>query len=116
MEEVVPLFAAAIPVGHRVEVSWYAVTKGGLFGSSREERPHEPVVTDLDTGVEYLSDFALKGPGIKRPNEPLALQPGRKIGDVIRTLRGRVSSCRVVTVRAFSEIDLQTYLAIERDG
>lgn len=113
MEQVILLFAAPIPLGHRVEVRWYALSKSGLFGSSRQERVHEPVLTDLDTGVEYLSDFVLQGPGVKRPNQPLALDPARKIGEEARVLRGRVTSCRVVTVRVFSEIDLQTHLEIE---
>lgn len=113
METLTLLFAAPIPVGHRVEVRWYAVTTAGLFSRSHQERAHEPVVTDLDTGVEYLSDFVLQGPGIKHANQPVALDPARRIGEEVRVLRGRVRGCRVVTVRAFSEIDLQTYLVVE---
>lgn len=42
-------------------------------------------------------------------------RPDRKAGEESRVLRGRVKRCRVVTVRAFSEIDLQTHLTIEAE-
>jgi hypothetical protein len=114
MERLVLVYAAPVPIGHHVEIQWYGVPKAGLFGGGRrDERPAEPVVTDLDTGVRYMTDFAVRTGGIKRPNEPLELDPERLLGEPVRTLRGVVRSCRVVTVRSFSEVDLQTHLSVE---
>ncbi len=114
MEHLVVLFAAAIPVGHRVEVTWYAPARNGLFsGAQRENRPAEPVIADLDTGVEYLSDFPIPSAGTKAPRSPVELQPEKRLSEPARVLRGVVRVCRVVTVRRFSEIDLQTHLSVE---
>ena len=53
------LFAAPIPRGHQVEVTWYAKMVTGLLSGKRlQEFPYHPVVRDLDTGIVYGSfDF-----------------------------------------------------------
>jgi NAD(P)H-hydrate repair Nnr-like enzyme with NAD(P)H-hydrate epimerase domain len=117
MQKYVVIFQAPIPVGHRVELVWYEVVVDGLFGTSRKERPHEPVITDLDTGIVYVSDRLLVTPGMKRPKEPLEVSDGLD-GDAkeVRRVRGVVRACRVVTIRSFSDVDLQTELTIAPEG
>lgn len=119
MEEVVVVYQAPVPVGHRVEIRWYQQTKEGLFGGKKtKERPFEPVIKDLDTGIEYLTDF-LPGAntGGKLPDIPLRVDlDALKTGEVTRTLVGRVVSCQVVTIRGFSDYDVQTHLMIEPEG
>lgn len=117
MEKFVVIFQAPIPLGHRVELVWYDVVESGLFSDSRKTRPHEPVVTDLDTGIVYLSDRVLDAPGIKSPDKPLAVSEGIVEGaQAVRRLRGIVRACRVITIRRFSEIDLQTELTISPEA
>ena len=113
MEELVVLYAVPIPVGHRVEVRWYAQVSSRLFGGTAETpREHEPQIVDLDTGIEYASDHAYAGGEGKRPDTPLELAPTITAAPG-RVLRGVVRACRVIHVRRFSELDVQTYLTIE---
>ncbi|WAS96216.1 hypothetical protein [Nannocystis punicea] len=117
MDKFVVIFQAPVPVGHRVELVWYEIEVSGLFGASRKPRPHEPVVTDLDTGVVYVSDRVLETPGMKAPDEPLAVSDGlARVAKPVRRVRGIVRACRVVTIRSFSDIDVQTELTIAPEG
>lgn len=43
---------AAIPVGHRVEITIFAL-QVGAFSAKWEPQPYAPFVRDLDTGVVY---------------------------------------------------------------
>ncbi|MCB9562209.1 MAG: hypothetical protein H6708_17530 [Kofleriaceae bacterium] len=116
MRTILVLYAVPIPVGHRVEVRWYTQVSGKLFGGSKETaREHEPVVVDLDTGIEFASDHAYSGPGLKRPDEPVEMSEGIT-GVPSTVLRGTVRACRVLHVRRFNELDVQTYLTIEPEG
>lgn len=110
MHTVVVLYAAPIPVGHRVTVRWF--DKPGFFGKKKKDS--QPVVVDHDTGIEYVSDFTHDASGgIKQPDQPVAMSDGPASGfTVSRELSGKVTRCRVVTVRGFGEIDLQTHLKI----
>lgn len=115
MQEIVVLYAVPIPVGHRVEIRWHTQVSGKLFGGSKETaREFEPVIVDLESGIEYASDHAYTSGGIKRPDEPLEMSPV-VTGEPSRVLRGTVRTCRVIHVRRFSELDVQTYLSIEPD-
>lgn len=106
---IVVLYAAPIPVGHRVTVCWFA--KSGFFG--KKKRDHEPVIVDLDTGIEYVSDFTHDGSdGIKEPHQPIGIAETSTL-TAERELTGRVTRCRVVHVRSFSELDVQTHLDID---
>lgn len=117
MVSVEVVYCAPVPVGHRLEVIYYRRPgTGGIFGSKPRSEPHQPLLRDLDTGIEYISDFALGSVGAKYPSQPLA------VGDdvvaeleVERRIVGKVRSCRVITVRGFSEFDVQTQLSIEPD-
>lgn len=116
MRNVLVLYAAPIPVGHRVELRWYTQVSSGLFGGNKETaREFEPVVIDLETGIEYASDHAYTGGGVKRPDEPVELSPV-VTAEPSAVLRGTVRACRVIHVRRFSDLDVQTYLTIEPEG
>ncbi len=107
------VFTAPIPVGHRVEVRWFRKTTRGLLGASHDERPSEPVILDLDSGIEWGTDHAYPSQErVKRPHQPLALAD-TPAGEVTRLLRGVVRSCRVLHIRSFSEPDVQTELAVD---
>lgn len=117
-QQVVVVFVAPIPVGHRVEITWYEVVRPGLVPSQErvDEREHQPVVRDLDTGVVYTTDWVV---GVERRSRPDAAY---RVGDRPRTdarakdtLRGVVRACRVITVRGFPEVDFQTELVIAPD-
>lgn len=113
MHELVVVYAVALPVGHRVEVRWYSQVSGRLFGGTTETpREHEPVIVDLDTGVEYASDHTYTGGGAKYFGTPLELSP-TITAEPTRVLRGVVRACRVIQIRRFSELDVQTHLWIE---
>ena len=114
-EKFVVIFQAPVPVGHRVELVWYDLHDAGFFGgTNRKTRPHEPVVTDLDTGIVYLSDRLLFSLGSKSPDTPLEVSEGlSESAKPVKHLRGIVRACRVVTIRSFADIDLQTELTIE---
>ena len=110
MDTVVNL-VAPIPVGHRVRLTYYVHERPGLFSSTSVELPHEPVVEDLDSGVIYCSDRPYSGSGVKRPRVPYEVDL-TATGVVAQTVEGVVRACRVLTVRSFSEVDVQTHLTI----
>lgn len=114
MRHVLVQYAAPIPVGHRVEVRWYARVSAGLFGGRDEETAeHQPIVVDLDTGIEYASDHAYEQDGGgKRFSEPIRLA-GEPSGEIVEKVTGTVKACRVIHVRRYSELDVQTDLHIE---
>jgi len=113
MEDILVLYAVPIPVGHRVEIRWYTQVSDSLFGKPKKtERDFEPVIVDLETGIEFASDHAYTGGGVKRSNEPVDIS-SVVTGEPGHVLRGTVRSCRVMHVRRFSELDVQTYLSIE---
>lgn len=116
--EIIAVYVAPIPVGHRVEVTWTEEVRRGLVpGQDRtDSRPAQPILRDLDTGVVYLSDWSV-GPGRRRgPDLPhevgVALLPDHRVA---RIVRGRVTACRVVTIRSTPVLDVQTHLTLELD-
>ena len=116
MESVVAIYPAAIPVGHRVEVHWYLASTDGVFGPKTEEQPHQPLIKDLDTGIEYMGDWVLSHAGTKRAKRALEISEHlRHELEPTRVLIGTVRRCRVVTV-AWSEYDVQTHLDVEPDA
>ena len=108
---IVVTLVAPIPVGHRVRLTFHERDQGGLFSRSSVELEHEPVIEDLDTGIVYCSDRPYQGGAGKHPNEPygVTFDPG----PVSRVVEGVVRSCRVLTVRTFSEVDVQTHLSLQ---
>jgi hypothetical protein len=113
LHRIVVVYAAPVPVGHRVEVRWLRTTTRGLFGESHEERPAEPAILDFDTGIEWASDHAYQSQDLaKHPDQPLRLAD-TTTGEVTHLLRGVVRSCRVLHIRRFSQLDVQTELSID---
>ena len=116
MHRIVAVYAAPVPVGHRVEVTWFEEVTRGLGGGPPriDQREHQPLIVDLDTGVRYETDWMLGASRRRSPDAPY------EVGEVVRTelrearrLEGVVRSCRVVTVRGFPEYDVQTLLEVE---
>lgn len=112
MEKVTVMYGAPIPVGHRVERTWYELVEGGLFSKKTRRWEHEPWNQDLDTGIEYVSDRMLGSTGVRHPDTPVSVGEAPS-GKVARQLRGIVRACRVVTVTRYSEYGVQTALTIE---
>jgi hypothetical protein len=117
MHHIVVLYAAPIPVGHRVELRWYEQVSTGLLGGKNETaREHEPVLVDLDTGIEYASDHAYgQTDSMKRPDQPITVA-SQPVGEPVQILTGRVKACRVIHVRRYRDIDVQTDLLIDPAG
>jgi len=113
MEKVQLIGAVPIPVGHAVVIRWYEVESDGLFGTNKEERPYEPLVEDLDTGIVYGTEWLFHHAGMKPPREPVTVLDQPRAGArLTRELTGRVRRCRVLTVY-WSDYDVQTELVIE---
>ena len=117
MHEVVVVYAAPIPIGHRIEVTWYQLVERGLAGQTRtDERPAQASIRDLDTGIEYDTDWVFGGGGKPRPDTPHDVETEPLEGfRVHRRLAGTVRRCRIVTLRRFPSYDVQTHLWIEPD-
>ncbi|MFK8002602.1 MAG: hypothetical protein AB8H86_23635 [Polyangiales bacterium] len=106
-------FAAAVPLGHQVEVVWYQVVKDGWSGVKIEEFAYLPQITDLDTGIEYLNAHLVADTGSWRTMEPRSVSDDINAPfEVQRVLRGKVRRCRLITIGNY-EIGIQTHLDIE---
>ena len=116
--ELVVVLVAPVPVGHRVEVCFLRRRVAGLFSNTLVEADHQPMITDLDSGVVYASELPwAPGDGLKQPDQPLPLRVGSgPAAEVKQRLVGRVRACRVLTLRGLSEVDEQTHLLIEVDA
>lgn len=112
------VYVAPIPVGHRVRVRFYDELLPGLGGGPprRDERPHQPEITDLDTGIVYATDW-IGGAGRRsHPDAPYdvgvtPLQDRHLASEVT----GAVRACRVVTIRGYPDLEVQTQLDIDED-
>ena len=115
MSVTVPLaYPAPIPVGHRVELTWF-VKLGGLRGTTPTPRPFEPHLRDLDSGVAYAPEWQLGSFHAFRSSTVNAYQPEPLDGlEVASTLRGRVSACTVVHV-GMAEPYQQTLLVLDEE-
>lgn len=114
--EIVVVLVAPVPVGHRVEVVWYEeVSRGLVPGQERvDDREHQPLITDLDTGVAYGSDWVWGVSRRRRPDVPYEIG-GRPRSElrVQKKVTGMVRACRMVTIRGYPELEVQTHLTIE---
>ncbi len=117
METYQLLFAAPIPVGHRVELRWYEHEVVGLLSGRRFERDaYRPLVKDLDTGISY-GDFDLFHHGSVlslSQDQPTSLtdepHPKHRLAD---SVVGRVVSCRVASHMTREWSKVQTTLHVE---
>lgn len=104
-----------IPVGHRVELRFFLQDAGG-WKQRLVPCPTEPLVIDLDTGVEYgnwwhYSDAAGVKGNCTPPNEyPLAQRASL---ETFETVTGRVLSCRVLTEAMNTMYHAQTTLVLD---
>ena len=113
--ELVVVYLAPIPVGHRVRVTWHVLEEPGLAGQTRtDSRPHQPWITDEDTGVEYRTDWATGTERRRHPDAPYEITDSLRM-DVRteRVVRGIVRRCEVITIRGFPELEVQTRLELE---
>jgi hypothetical protein len=116
MELVVVMYQAPIPIGHHVEIVWYEIIETGLLGKKAKSWPHEPLITDNNTGIEYASERWLASSGVKHGSRPVEVGDELMAGArVLQRLKGVVRKCRVVTVRGH-EYDVQTSLTIEPEA
>lgn len=115
--EIVVVYVAPIPVGHRVRVVWHQLNEPGIAGQVRtDERPHQPMIEDLDTGVTYWTDWPVGTDRRRSHEEPFDIRFDLRDGlEVERVLEGTVRACRVVTVRGYADLDVQTHLVVEPD-
>jgi hypothetical protein len=115
MSVTVPLsYPAPIPVGHRVELTWF-VKLGGLRGNKPAARPFEPHLRDLDSGVTYAPEWQLGSFHAFRSDVVNAYRPEPHADlEVASTLRGRVSGCTVVHV-GLAEPYQQTLLVLDEE-
>lgn len=116
--DLVVVYLAPIPLGHRVRVVWHHLEQPGRGGGPNhvDTRPHQPWITDLDTGVQYRTDWAVGSDRRRVPDDPYvlgaALTPDHRVE---RELVGTVTRCIVTTVRGWPALELQTELQIEPD-
>ncbi len=112
---IVVVQVAPVPVGHRVEVVWYEEVSRGLAGQERvDDRPHQPLIRDLDTGVEYVTDWTLGTSRRRRPDAPYETGEGPRADlRVQRRVTGVVRRCQLVTIRGFPELEVQTHLEVD---
>ena len=114
MLELIVMQTAPIPVGHRVEITWHEEVQEGLAGQTRIDwRPHQPVIRDLETGIEYATDWGFGRGGRTGPDLPAEVGEATMEDFRVRDqVTGVVRRCRVVTVH-FQRTEVQTHLLIE---
>ncbi len=89
-------YLALVPLDHRVKLRYYDQVQQGLLHGRRVEHL-EPIVQDLDSGIEYGPDWLYEDRDSYHKNiEPY---PDERDGSFTlrRTLTGRVTRCRVIT-------------------
>jgi hypothetical protein len=109
-----------IPVGHRVELTWFERTQERLFGADQQYvDDDEPYIRDLDTGIAYTvgwhhyESVLMPGHNTRMPAE--ALPTLRAVSQVV----GRVTACQITTTNRAAlgsgtggDILVHTYLTV----
>jgi hypothetical protein len=105
------IFAAPVPVGHRIEILVFEEVQEGLFTKKKVTYLQ---VQDLETEIVYGPlDLYWSGIGI-RFGERIALRSGpREELSLVETITGRVTSCRLVTIQLGDSFQIQTTLVVE---
>lgn len=102
-----------IPRGHRVEVRTFLRDRG------RKQDPafDEPLITDLDTGVVYGTDWHFRALSGYRPGtvQDLPTEPRADL-QVHSVVTGTVSATRVSTVGGGEALFQQTTLVLDISG
>ncbi len=105
------LYAAPVPVGHRVEITTYQEEVEGLFSKQRASYTH---VRDLTTGIVYgPHELFWDGIGIRFGERLAMLDAPREDLQIAKKLVGEVTSCRLVTVQLNDSCQIQTSLVLE---
>lgn len=99
-------YVAPIPVGHRVEVHFFA-RDTGFFATDFHEQLDMPLIRDLDTGVEYAPEWLFE----RKPGPP-ELSPTVQ---ATRTVTGRVIACRVVAGLSGADWTAHTRLTLREE-
>ncbi len=108
------LFAAPVPVGHRVEIVVYQEEVDGLFSKHRATYPR---VRDLTTGVVYgPHDLFWEGIGIRFGERLALLDEPREDLQIAKKVVGTVKSSRMVTVQLNESCQIQTSLKIDESS
>jgi hypothetical protein len=89
--------AVPLPVGRRVSVRWYKKTTPGVFSPNVEERPTQPAIEDLETGVVYSFEWMYDVKWGEPDEPPTYSEPLEKGIEETRSIVGRITSCRVLT-------------------
>jgi hypothetical protein len=105
-------YPAPIPVGRRVEVTWY-YKPAGMRGDKLKSAPSQPALVDLETGVRYGPNWAHGAFASFRPGSPnrYALEPLPEL-TVERRVVAKVLACTIVHVPV-AEPYQETMLALE---
>ena len=107
-------YPAAIPVGHRIEATWFLKPRGRR--APIPSKPAEPVVTDRDTGIRYGLHWHFGEAALFRPDRPNAYTLTPLDGlQVERVVRGRVTACTIVQISPTAEPYQHTLLELELD-
>lgn len=115
MHQIVCAFAAPIPLGHRVECRWFTKQVSSMFGgSSQHPYPHEPLVIDLQTGIEYGTQLPWRAGSAKAQFQPLEVgpEPNPEVQATHR-LVGVVRRCRLISLPQYERGAIQTHLDIQ---
>ncbi|KXS10587.1 hypothetical protein M427DRAFT_61950 [Gonapodya prolifera JEL478] len=110
------LYPCPIPIGHRVSVTVYSRPKNGLFGTKgRVTVDKEPVVVDLDTGVEYAPAWLYGYNGMTSASGMHGVGPNQLVGvKTEKVEQGVVRQCRIFTnVGGDLNQWMQTFLTTE---
>jgi hypothetical protein len=103
-------FAVAIPIGHHVEAIQFKKkgTDKVLIG---------PWIKDLDTGIEYGMDFHYEDRNLVHFDKitvwPIDIREDLEID---KKIIGRITRCRILTMRISMDWLMQTRLQIEQDN
>ncbi|MBM4370595.1 MAG: hypothetical protein FJ098_03030 [Deltaproteobacteria bacterium] len=119
MEATIRTFAVAhiapIPVGHRIEVRFFAVERG-VFKKTRHVSLDQPSITDLDTGIVYGStwhhaeELGVSTSAFDPKVPPTELRTNLVTEEVVS---GRVVACRLHTVMGGTTWRVQTTVSIQ---
>jgi hypothetical protein len=105
---------APIPVGHRVEVTFFGREKLKLFGKGEiEANRDEPMIEDLDSGVVYQAHWhSTNDTGLTSGHAQYPLGVSEDL-TVAETVTGRVLQCRVLAAHGYERTTLVTTLIVE---
>ena len=108
-------YAAPIPVGHKVEVIQFKKKEKGFFSKKETEKVLIGLwIKDLDTGIEYGMDFHYEDKStVFFGNVTMWPIEIREDLEIDKKFVGRVTRCRILTMRLNLDWQMQTRLQLE---